>query len=459
MGAAACAAPNVLFGGVVGPAAGPTGCIKPVTASAFGGPVEHLGVVPVGQTLSVNVPSGTASMTFISQAVDAGQFVFFRGSAIPNSVIPSPISGPEGIIFSDTDAGSNPPIFELSDIFFGGGAVSTGSLTVPNTTGMLERIAADHQLPAGTWKFAVSDYQFECTQGIGCDDAGSQTGFYDVTVLLKPGPPKGSGTLDLSIYLITSAISPPGAGGTLSDPNLNRVLKQIETLYGAAGICLGKVTFYQVPPWALARYGTVSADNAEDPCSDLHQMFTLAKSENALSLFFVDAVTTGADGGMPRFEVLGIDGTIPGPATVGGTVQSGAVVTASFVNQSQKCTATHFDPVMCGPDAVAYVAAHEGGHFLGLYHTTEASGEAFDPLLNTPVCQCELCAPTTEVNNCEGTNPRSAHPYFMHGEDCATRSAYCGGGDNLMFWLLNDKSAGTVSSEQAQVMAGSPAVQ
>jgi hypothetical protein len=34
----------------------------------------------------------------------------------------------------------------------------------------------------------------------------------------------------------------------------------------------------------------------------------------------------------------------------------------------------------------------------------------------------------------------------------------CGGGDNLMFWLLGDHSAAAVSPQQGQVMRANPAV-
>ena len=48
--------------------------------------------------------------------------------------------------------------------------------------------------------------------------------------------------------------------------------------------------------------------------------------------------------------------------------------------------------MFCGADQVAYIAAHESGHYLGLYHTTEANAGIFDPLGDTPQCglACDL---------------------------------------------------------------------
>ncbi len=43
------------------------------------------------------------------------------------------------------------------------------------------------------------------------------------------------------------------------------------------------------------------------------------------------------------------------------------------------------------PDRVVNTMAHEGGHYLGLFHTTEAEATLFDPLDAPPAASC----PTT----------------------------------------------------------------
>ena len=99
---------------------------------------------------------------------------------------------------------------------------------------------------------------------------------------------------------------------------------------------------------------------------------------------------------------------------------------------------------------MAYVAAHETGHFLGLFHTTEKEGADFDPITDTPRCPCSTCASTVDQPRCGTSNPPN-----MLASRCVSPSS-CGGGDNLMFWLL--APGGKLSPQQAQVMRLNPLV-
>jgi hypothetical protein len=107
----------------------------------------------------------------------------------------------------------------------------------------------------------------------------------------------------------------------------------------------------------------------------------------------------------------------------------------------------------CGPDEVAFIGAHETGHFLGLFHTTEQEGADFDPLTDTPKCPCLNCASAIDLPKCTSSSP----PLVTAGR-CNVSSS-CGGGDNLMFWLLSPGvSRGTLSAQQIQVMRLNAAV-
>ena len=88
-------------------------------------------------------------------------------------------------------------------------------------------------------------------------------------------------------------------------------------------------------------------------------------------------------------------------------------------------------------------AAHEMGHQLGLFHTTEMGGTVFDILTDTP--ECEI----SRDSSSDGT---------VSAEEC---DGY--GANNVMFWTTwssASRSAGkkqeTLSSHQQHVLKYSP---
>jgi len=181
------------------------------------------------------------------------------------------------------------------------------------------------------------------------------------------------------------------------------------------------------------------SDNS--PCGLLDQMFTLSQPGGEVPLFFVDALKD-AQGTLGT--IVGIDGAIPGPAGAVGTVHSGALVTTADLTTAGCGPKPDF--ARCGSDRTAYVAAHEAGHFLGLFHTTEESGRLFDPLTDTPRCPVTSCDP----------GALHAAVAFECNDDSGPNT--CGGADYLMFWSVSDSSRGVISPQEAQVMRANPLV-
>ena len=143
--------------------------------------------------------------------------------------------------------------------------------------------------------------------------------------------------------------------------------------------------------------------------------------------------------------MVGIDGTIPGPSTLGGTIHSGAAVNAADLTVGNCAGAVAL--ASCGADRTAYIAAHEAGHWLGLYHVSEATGELFDSLADTATCACKSCVGTARAAKCGSS---TSDVTLVGASDC--NSSPCGGADNLMFWLLDRAiSKGKLSTQQGQV--------
>jgi hypothetical protein len=438
-----CAPRSVVNGGVAGPATQPSTCQKPlVNASFAGAQVQVLGPLTVGAQVPFQVPPGTGTISILQQVVDGGapDTVHLGGGTVPNAVVPFKLTSPDGGVFYDDDV---TPAVDLStmEVAFDPEAASA-AMILPNTTQALSHQAAGY--PAGTWTMQVNDYAFECANNdpttAGCT-GGRNTQQYDVQIVTKPiaGP---TGHVDLGIYLVSDSWT---AASAIADPNgaWTRAIDAVAGIYANAGLCLGKVTFYDVPAWAKTAYATsVSADDSS-PCGLLDQMFTLSQPGAAVPFFFVDDIQAATSTGQVG-TVVGIDGAIPGPAGIGGTVHSGALINVSDLSTAGCGSNTSYST--CAADRIGFIAAHEGGHFMGLFHTSESDGSLFDPIGDTP-----QCAPSCDTDR-NGS---------LTGGECGNDSsttASCGGASNTMFWLVSSRSQGLFSAQQGRVIRANPVV-
>jgi hypothetical protein len=438
-------------GAAVGPPSPPTSCQKPLRCSALpAAQMQAFGIHAVGDTVTFDVPAGTAGLSIVSQAFNAGDTVTYKGQVIDNTVVPDKVKTPDGTIIWDESVA--PPSGDGAPAlpgFYAGGSPTTGSFTVPNTTNFLQQTAAGG-LPSGQWSFRVNDYAFECVGDPNCV-GGTSSGRYDIQVLTRPGPLPSNGVIDIAFYVVGGGSTALTASSAVTDAKIARMVKSLSAIYGRAGLCIGTVTFYDVPSWAKNKYASgVNADRL-GPCDDLDQMFTLSQPGNTLNFFLVDTIgASDTTGGFP----VGVDGTIPGPSTVGGTVHSGAAVSIADLYAGACSSAFN---VACGADQVAYIAAHEAGHWLGLVHTSEATGDLFDTLTDTPICQCKAdCVGAAKAAKCGAAG--GANPTYVAASDCRKTIATCQGGDNLMFWQVDRASVGTVSGQQGQVMRANPLI-
>ncbi len=276
-------------------------------------------------------------------------------------------------------------------MYYASDGVWAGALTIPNTSPMLVS-----GVPPGNWSVTVSDFAHECGGFSNCSLAYAYPpSNYDLTVILKQGPIASTGTLAVVFYLLTTdwdSSSDPEAAAA-ADPRIVRMVASLQKLLAVAKITVGTPSFVNLPASVKAHFATgVNADDTS-PCGDLATLFQNSDAEVAMNLFLVDPdylvdVFAGwqAHRGRRRNH--------PRAFTVGKTVQSGAVASVANLTGLAGCSANVIDPQGCAPDELAYIAAHETGHFLGLYHPTEFDGAMFDPLTDTPECPCSKCRPS-----------------------------------------------------------------
>lgn len=149
--------------------------------------------------------------------------------------------------------------------------------------------------------------------------------------------------------------------------------------------------------------------------AELLMAWTDPAGTGAIPIFFLDEF--GASG------VIGRAGGIPW-APRAGTASSGVVV----------AVAPLWDYTADAPDLelMSRTVTHELGHQVGLYHSTEANGQRFDLLEDTPECPVEL------DTNGDGV---------LSTGDCVNDGA-----DNLMFWQLDEDLVVSLTPDQLRMV-------
>lgn len=260
-------------------------------------------------------------------------------------------------------------------------------------------------------------------------------------LLVTKSSPATTKKMDLNLFFVDV----PGlsADDAKNNADFQKILADVETVLDQAGISFGEISYEDVTGDDADKYGVVDLNNGELP-----GLFKLSagKSNNAMNLFFVADLTDGSD-----FVQLGQAGGVPGPPGIHGTTRSGLVVNlASFV-----AAADDADLLAAASNDASLIIAHEGCHYLGLFHTTEKNGAAlkegtngYDPIADTPEC------PDSADTSGNG---------LLGAKECGES----GGGGNLMFWSppneLSDNPptfpTRTLTAGQIAILVKNPLIQ
>ena len=218
----------------------------------------------------------------------------------------------------------------------------------------------------------------------------------------------------------TIPVQPFITGETWSAENISDALSVMSGIYLKNGVTLNMKSIITITE---TEYSTVSPAFTNITTSSLVKH----GSSDAVNIFFVEDYSGSGS------SILGNAAGMPGSM---GEVNSWNGVLASL---SAHATGITLDAQLLGE-----TAAHEMGHQLGLFHTTEYGGNLFDILSDTAECPS-----SSQDNDSNG---------IVTAEECDGF-----GGDNLMFWTSwssTSRSAGkkqeTLSSHQQHVLIFSP---
>lgn len=256
-----------------------------------------------------------------------------------------------------------------------------------------------------------------------------------ITALVPNGPavaPAGALALGVEstaagLLEVARVTAPAGAGGVLdldlfyvgvrglevADPLPEPVASAVERaaeLLSAAGITVGVVRQHQVIG-ALEQRLRIVDFTTPRVSEELDELMSLSAgvAGPSVAVFLVRSLD---------FH-LALSGGVPGPLGRPGRPGSGIALGAE---------------VLTGDSELGRALAHELGHHLGLFHTTEADGSSIEPLPDTPTCPAEA-----DVDG-DGT---------FAADECDAAD-----GGNLMFWALD--GGGALSADQARVLGAAP---
>jgi hypothetical protein len=369
--------------------------VRDLGSIGLGNPATAFGnIVRESPDLTIDVPANTLSLLFYTEAPEATStsgLLFFSRMAGPSGQLMFEAGGNTGDLRSYTTMG--PPL--RPDFVSPGSA----SIALPGADGA--------RVEAGTYKFRVA--------------GGMQTAH--VYVVRHSGPDQvNMGQLDLNLFFVQ------GSGLSSSDlATLEPALDSYFAIFAQAGIARGRVNTYDITGAAAEELVTVSIDDQTPTGAFRKLMGYSAKGSNlAYNIFFTSVLQSG---GLDGFVVDGLTEGVPVAQGVGGTMSSGSVISV----------AAHMRGATIDYKFMAETMAHETGHGLGLFHSSELTpGGPYDLISDTP--QCPASADTNHDNR-------------LTNVECVAYDGY-----NLMFWESAGGQAVTVSQGQADVLLRAPVV-
>ncbi len=235
-------------------------------------------------------------------------------------------------------------------------------------------------------------------------DVGGQTG--ELHLVSRRGPASASASIDVNVFVVGETV--------IAEADVMAAVTRMGEVYadgGAAtvGLNMAISTLDWPDPF-------VDSEGAE---ADELRAAAVSSSPSAINLIFVQDFN--------EVGTLGIAAGIPGPNGVSGTAASAVMVSVD----------THLDGdgQSLLTDLMGETLAHEVGHQIGLFHTTEEDGLSHDPITDTDECGTEF--------DLDGDEELTA-------EECEAA-----GGRNFMFWTSAEFGQFEMSAIQAMVLRDS----
>lgn len=162
---------------------------------------------------------------------------------------------------------------------------------------------------------------------------------------------------------------------------LDRAVEWVNNLYAPRGV---RILDYSITPITLPNPNFDVSETAT-VMGQIDDVLAQARKAGSARQDSVHVVVVHSIGGS---EPSGYSMGLPGPFDADRSNAAVLVSTSAY---------TDFEGFL-DVEGMASTVAHEVGHYLGLYHTSESSGNQHDPIPDTPTCDGGGCSPEHDDN-------------------------------------------------------------
>ena len=189
--------------------------------------------------------------------------------------------------------------------------------------------------------------------------------------IVRSGDPDTNATIDVTVWLVTDDSYDIG--------DLGDALRRAgNDVFAGNGIDIGRIAISEAPADVVRRFGDIPVsddDPVELPQKDLCRAMSSTFTDRSLLVAVIDRVVDDDPDGVIEGNASGLPGTVMVPGS------------------GLSCVIVAGDPDPDEPGRGLFertvVLWHEVGHHLGLFHTSEATGDAFDILGDTAECDLD----------------------------------------------------------------------
>ncbi len=221
--------------------------------------------------------------------------------------------------------------------------------------------------------------------------------------------------LDLDVFYVGGGDLHP-RGPRRGPPLVEGWIERVHEIFDQVSLRIGVVRHHDVVGGTRADYASLSTVDEETDEGRLRELFRLSAGlgRPSVPVFLV------RDLGL----ALGVAANVPGAQGMHGRGASGLAIAVDAIS----------DYAASGGETMA----HEIGHFLGLFHTSEQNGFVFEALEDTPECRAD--------RDVDGDG-------YVDTMECTGA-----GSDNLMFWASSEEEQSRLSPEQGRILRSSMVV-